>query len=692
MSAFRPRPLRALPVALACALVACEPPPGNDAERLALSYAAASAEFDVPRPLLEAIGYVETRWWMRPGVPALDDGYGTMHLVDRGDGSPLRHAAQLLALPDDALRTDRDANIRGAAALLRARADRYFADGPHKDPADLAAWWQVVMHYSNAVDPEVADGYATQVFQTIGRGARAVLEDGSVHAIPARVIEVESEKLFGQMQHPLTPDYASAVTYKQARRYSEGRGKPIDTVVVHTVQGSYASCISWFQHQDVQSSAHYVVRSSDGEITQMVRNGDTAWHAGNWDVNQRSVGIEHEGFVDQPQWLTDALYRSSANLTRWLADSFAIPKTRAHVIGHNEVPHPSTPGRFGGISGHTDPCVTIDGRQCFWDWDRYMSLVGGGAAPERGFIRGRVYSSEGGCRYDGQTFVGCSKAVVGARVYVPETGAAVLTNGSGDFVIELPPGTYTPSGSAPGYADSVPVLGTRREVTAGGTTWSSFILQKLPDTGTVRGFVYAVNPLDPADRSRRVDGALVGVGSTVVSADEQGRFELVVGVGEVTVEAQKQGHASASQTVVVQKDGEVTVELGLVPHAPPRITLTAPAVGANIRTAHVRVTGRVQPAEVERVLVNGMHATLAGNGSFVASVPIELGENLVRVVAWSLEGLEGSAEVRVSRVEPPTEEPPAEEPEGCGCTSGGDLAAVALTGLGLLARRRRRAR
>ncbi|CAM5259886.1 hypothetical protein SBADM41S_08153 [Streptomyces badius] len=43
----------------------------------------------------------------------------------------------------------------------------------------------------------------------------------------------------------------------------------------------------------LQVSAHYVIRSSDGEVTQTVRDKATAWHARS--ANASSVGIEHEG-------------------------------------------------------------------------------------------------------------------------------------------------------------------------------------------------------------------------------------------------------------------------------------------------------------------------------------------------------------------------------------------------------------
>ena len=125
----------------------------------------------------------------------------------------------------------------------------------------------------------------------------------------------------------------------------------IDYVIVHTVQGSYDGCISWFQNASASVSAHYVVRSSDGAVTQMVAEEDVAWHAGNWDYNLGSVGIEHEGYVEQPSvYYTEAMYQSSADLTRDIADRNSIPLDRDHIIAHSEVPgatHDPVPGGIG---------------------------------------------------------------------------------------------------------------------------------------------------------------------------------------------------------------------------------------------------------------------------------------------------------------------------------------------------------
>ncbi|EFL41934.1 peptidoglycan recognition protein family protein, partial [Streptomyces griseoflavus] len=114
-----------------------------------------------------------------------------------------------------------------------------------------------------------------------------------------------------------------------------------------------------------QVSAHYVIRSSDGEVTQTVRDRDTAWHARS--ANSSSLGIEHEGWVDDPSWFTDSMYRSSAALTRHLCDTYGIPKDRTHIRGHSELPD----------NDHTDPGA-------HWNWAYYMELVGGTAGSTDG--------------------------------------------------------------------------------------------------------------------------------------------------------------------------------------------------------------------------------------------------------------------------------------------------------------------
>jgi hypothetical protein len=151
--------------------------------------------------------------------------------------------------------------------------------------------------------------------------------------------------------------------------------RPVDGLnvryaVVHDTEEPYGPTLAEFQNSHAYVSAHYVIRSSDGLVTQMVPTKDVAWHAGNWYVNMHSVGIENEGFALQGGF-TEKLYRSLARLTRYQAKRFGFPLNRAHVIGHDQVPGPT--GAFqAGM--HWDPGT-------YFNWAHFMSLAGAPIVP-----------------------------------------------------------------------------------------------------------------------------------------------------------------------------------------------------------------------------------------------------------------------------------------------------------------------
>ncbi|MEE1789984.1 peptidoglycan recognition family protein [Streptomyces sp. BE308] len=185
-------------------------------------------------------------------------------------------------------------------------------------------------------------------------GAAALARDELRHAW-WRVPGVEKPRRPGEL------DYAGArwvaaseANWRRADRPDDYR---IDRVVIHVTQGSFASAVRVFQDPGHGAAAHYVVRK-DGHVAQMIRELDVAYHAGNRSYNERSVGIEHEGFVDRPKDLTKAMYESSARLTAAICGRYGIPMDREHIIGHVEVPG----------TDHTDPGP-------HWDWDRYLKLV-----------------------------------------------------------------------------------------------------------------------------------------------------------------------------------------------------------------------------------------------------------------------------------------------------------------------------
>lgn len=151
---------------------------------------------------------------------------------------------------------------------------------------------------------------------------------------------------------PAAYDNYTTVSYNRGIQY----------VVIHTIEGSASGAISWFQNSSSNVSAHYVV-SYGGTIYQCVADKNIAWHAGNPSYNAHSIGIEHEGYAYRNYW-TDAEYRASAALTRWVCQAYGIPMTRSRIIGHREVPGAT----------HTDPGP-------YFNWSYYMSLVTGGTSP-----------------------------------------------------------------------------------------------------------------------------------------------------------------------------------------------------------------------------------------------------------------------------------------------------------------------
>lgn len=169
-----------------------------------------------------------------------------------------------------------------------------------------------------------------------------------------------------------TPDEPGAVwepaaptNFQRANRPASG---PIDTVVIHDIEGTAEGCVRWFQNPAARVSAHYVVDAETGRVWQQVMERDIGWHAGNRDVNARSIGIEHEGYAYRPGFFTPTLYEASARLVRSITTRHNIPRDRTRIIAHAEVPSLRDPTRRGGSSGHTDPGP-------YWDWDYYMALV-----------------------------------------------------------------------------------------------------------------------------------------------------------------------------------------------------------------------------------------------------------------------------------------------------------------------------
>ncbi|MFJ9560458.1 N-acetylmuramoyl-L-alanine amidase [Streptomyces fuscichromogenes] len=362
-------------------------------------FTAAADAYHVPRQVLLAVAYQESAWDTHAGQHSTDGGYGPMHLTDvttammaggdagaagRGDvaklaAAPALHtlqsAAKLTGLSAGELRTDPAANIRGGAALLASYQKALTGSGDATDPGN---WYAAVARYSQATERQGAAAFADRVFATMEKGAGRTTADGQHVKLAAdgdvdpATGQLTSLDLTSAADTGIECPTTVACTFVPASP-SNGQvsnrpanGIRIDSIVIHDTETSYDTAVSLFQ-QPGGSAAHYVMRSSDGAVTQMVPTKDLAFHAGNYSTNMHSIGIEHEGYAAHgATWYTEAQYEATADLVKYLADRFGIPLDREHIIGHDNVAGPKS----SLVSGmHWDPGPS-------WDWNHFMSLLG----------------------------------------------------------------------------------------------------------------------------------------------------------------------------------------------------------------------------------------------------------------------------------------------------------------------------
>lgn len=314
--------------------------PVGGSSSLAAMFTRVGTEMGVPPELLAAMSYVDTRMTFVHGS-AHDR--TTIGLLGMTPGDLLRGAA-LAGVTDAAAQADPEASLRAGAALLRNRAPSA------RSLSDFLA--------------------------VLGQDERDALTDALAHGIDGRdergdsVIVAARPELdrggFGTVAQALNgADYGPAnFSAAYSGNYQSSNRTAIDHIVIHDMEGSYSGSISWFKDPAAKVSAHYLIKSSTGDITQMVKEKDIAWHDACF--NTTTVGIEHEGYAAHPeQWFTETMYVSSAKLAAYLADKYNVPKEHGSILGHGEAPD---------CSDHTDPGPG-------WNWAHYIDLVKTGGAP-----------------------------------------------------------------------------------------------------------------------------------------------------------------------------------------------------------------------------------------------------------------------------------------------------------------------
>ncbi|MFD9001540.1 N-acetylmuramoyl-L-alanine amidase [Streptomyces sp. NPDC059582] len=362
-------------------------------------FASAAAQYHIPVSVLLGVAYQESGWDAHGALPSSGGGFGPMNLTDvtpammAGGGAgaagrsdlaslaadpalhTLQAAAKLTGLSVDTLRTDPAANIRGGAALLASYQEQLTGD----TPADASQWYGAVARYSQSTQKQGAVRFADRVFATIRTGAAGVTQDDQrvrLAASPSvRPADTQVERLHlkasatADTECPLTVDCTFVPGSPAGGQVSNrpANGIRIDSIVIHDLESTYDAGVKGLADPKNVASTHYVMRSSDGAVTQMVPTKDIAFQAGNYSSNLHSIGIEHEGYAAQgAAWYTEAQYEATADLVKYLAGRFGIPLDRQHIVGHDNVAGPNS----SLVSGmHWDPGNG-------WDWDHFMRLLG----------------------------------------------------------------------------------------------------------------------------------------------------------------------------------------------------------------------------------------------------------------------------------------------------------------------------
>lgn len=628
VAAMTPRTWIATWAALALGCAQASAPVEPKASPLEAAFEDASAEYQVPAGLLKAMAYVQTRVEM---ARTPWGGVGLVQLPGRADWNLVREAARLTGAKEDALATDEAAHLRGAAAVLRQLFDRTQASNAALSGHALGDWYEAVALFPGYEGAAEAQRWAADVFRTLEAGFRLDRKDG-VLALAPTASEWRLHAPATQAKQQALGDYTGIAQYDQSPNYTSGHGA-YDYVVIHDMEGYYAGSISWFNNTSSRVSSHYLVRSSDGEITQMVAHADTAWHAGCY--NSRSIGIEHEGFMANPTlWYTDAMYTESAKLTRYIALRHNIPMDRSHIIGHAEV------GGGCNANGHMDPGTG-------WNWSKYMGLVTNQTpSTSTGVFIGAIYTG-------GDT----ANRVTGATVTITGQSIAPVTTGAnGIYQFTLAPGTYTATVTKTGYGTNT----VTRTVVANQQAWGSMEINPTTSApGTLSGVVHVYVASNPTDTSQRLAQATVTANGQTVTTDAQGNFSFSLAAGTYTVQVTKAGYVDAQASRSVTSGQTTTVNVGMTATAmpdvqPPQVLISSPTGGSSSDLAVARLAGT---ASDDRGAVSTVKVSVNGGaevdvpvtaGAFSTDVRLRPGSNALTVKARDAANNEGTGSVTVT--------------------------------------------
>ena len=351
---------------------------------------------DIPRGLLEAVSFTNTHChhltdanYFNDSPDAMPRAYGLMGLVKDGKGyfrENLHLVAELSGISEKEILESPEKNVLAyAKAFLRLANEA--------EAKEIKGYLSVVEQLSELPTGEEKDVYPMQSMLYSVCLFLNSAERAQQFGFPKRDIDLKAvfAEHYDLLRAPglgvsRSPDYPPAIWDPAPECNWEPRTLPVSAVVIHYTEGSYAGCISWFKNCDAQVSAHYVIRSADGQGTQMGREADKAWHART--ANGYTIGIEHEAYGNVWEFFTEAMYQSSADLVRNICSRYAV--INGHRTFYRDTLDNGTCLNNGVHDlGGEEACTKIRGHQHYpdqshtdpgpyWDWNYYYKLINEG--------------------------------------------------------------------------------------------------------------------------------------------------------------------------------------------------------------------------------------------------------------------------------------------------------------------------
>ena len=132
-----------------------------------------------------------------------------------------------------------------------------------------------------------------------------------------------------------------SITWVGSPNYTKGReGKKVSGIVIHWMAGTLAATDQVFKNTTRKTSAHYGIE--DTTVHQYVSEADTAYHAGTWEKNLTTIGIEHSA---QPgRDASEATYRTSAQLIAEICKRYGLPINATTIVPHRSIVATQCPG------------------------------------------------------------------------------------------------------------------------------------------------------------------------------------------------------------------------------------------------------------------------------------------------------------------------------------------------------------